>query len=204
MSLQMMKKLFCVLLFLLVISCAVCIGMLLERLSLQEQRLLIENDSIYFYNSHEKIDHRFAIFRNNDTGGYLITERRFDQTVAEFEINHVGLETRRLDSRVLDDSILPHATTFFTYSEDGSYVRGLYSVQNNDGTINRIYVDSEGAGQFDTMIVNENGNRATYKMAGMSWTKTETNETLEAHLMENSDIKQIDTSESLDNSPLKE
>lgn len=112
---------------------------------------------------------QFAIFQNSSTGGYQITERNPNRPIAEFSIENSGQVTRRLDSRVLEDSMLPHATAFFTYAKDGSFVKGLYSTANQDGTTNRIYIDTKGLGLFDTMIINERGKRVVHEMNGMTW-----------------------------------
>ena len=58
-------------------------------------------------------------------------------------------------------------------------MKSTYMVGNNDGSINRIYMDSNGTGQFDQMVVPENGVPVLYMMVGMTWTKKESELTTE-------------------------
>ena len=118
---------------------------------------------------------KIGIFYNRDADGYLLCEGGIHKPIAEFAVTakNDAQEYRRLDSRVLEGSIIPHATIYFIYDNEGSYVKGGFFVNNRDSTLNRIYVDTNGDGLFDTMYVNDNGNRVIYEMEGMTWTKRE-------------------------------
>ena len=201
------KTILCIL-CLFIFLCGIGIGTLLEHPATRAQRLFVKN-SIYIYDTQEKIDQWFrsveknfddpslswsqkeyedelkkfkknipvavvgkiGIFHNNDTGEYHLVEHGFHKPIARLGIFHNGLEFRQVDSKVLENSIVPHATISFGYDKDGSYTRGTYIVQNKDTTIDRIYVDSKGTGQFDQMVVVENGKPVKYEMVGMTWTK---------------------------------
>ena len=139
------------------------------NLSKEEQKELLEK----FKNDIPiAIVGKIVILHNNGTGGYQLFENGCGNPIAELGVYRPGREFRRVDSRVLGDTMMPHAIIFFNYDEEGAYVRGSYMVMNKDSTINRIYIDSDGTGQFDQMIVSDDNDAPIrYRMKGMTWTK---------------------------------
>ena len=136
---------------------------------------------------------KIGIFYNRDADGYLLCEVGLHKPIAEFAVTakYNVQEYRRHDSRVLEGSIIPHATINFYYINEGSYVKGGFFVNNRDSTLNRIYIDSNGDDLFDTMHVNDNGNRVIYKMAGMTWIKKDENILNDLRLQEGVDETQL-------------
>ena len=135
----------------------------------------------------------FGIFYNKDVNGYRILERNVGEShvrtfVFELVTNRAGQETRTIDSKVLDGWIVPHASSVFRYSEDGSFIRGLYSTSFKDGKFNRIYVDTDGTGQFDSVFVYEGENRVKYKLAETAWTKEDSKLSEDEDLNESSHV----------------
>ena len=125
---------------------------------------------------------------------------------------------------------LPRFYAQFDYSEDGIYKRGSFSV-HKDGKPERIYIDKNGIGFFDVLNIFENDKWIEYRLNGLSWelvnerTLPETLKTLEDGLVkeyrrlygnkgqeeysdsndnQDANAEQIDTSESLDDSPCTE
>jgi len=115
----------------------------------------------------------FGIFHDSSRNTYLVGKPNTDNPIAEICVDNDGQETRILDSKVLKGWIVPHASCIFKYDENGAFVQGMYSTSFQDNKINRIYVDSNGTGQFDKMIISEDGVRTVYKMIGKTWTKEE-------------------------------
>ena len=116
---------------------------------------------------------KIGIFHNKNTGGYQLVECGPHNPIAELGVFPEGREFRQFSGRVLEGAIMPHAVVYFTYGKDEPFVKSTYMVGNKDGSINRIYVDADGTGQFDIMIVNEDGNPVRYKMEGMTWVKSD-------------------------------
>lgn len=115
----------------------------------------------------------FGIFHNHDTNEYVIRERESFHTIVQSFIGNTRQGMMIVHSKTLKDWEQPHAVITFTYDEGGAFVRGKYCTTLPDGMINRIYVDSNGNGQFEQMIVLENSVPVVYKMVNMTWTKVE-------------------------------
>ncbi|MCL2006067.1 MAG: hypothetical protein FWG73_07865 [Planctomycetaceae bacterium] len=74
-------------------------------------------------------------------------------------------------SSVENNMEMPRFIFDLRYSEDGIYERGRISVYGEDQKFERTYVDSEGTGIFDVMIVYENDVTNTYRLNGLVWEK---------------------------------
>ena len=118
---------------------------------------------------------KIGIFYNRVTDEYQLVEHGLHKPIAALGVYLPGQKFRQFDGAVLEGSFLPHATIHFLYNEDGSLMRGSYMTQNQNGHINRIYYDTDGTGQFDQMVINEDGKPQKYKMVEMTWTKTNPN-----------------------------
>ena len=79
----------------------------------------------------------------------------------------------RLFSSSEKDRKVPRFSASLYYSEGGMYERSWFAVHREDGTFERVYIDTKGIGVFDIMCVFENGMQTTYHLNGLSWEKVE-------------------------------
>lgn len=72
---------------------------------------------------------------------------------------------------------LPRFNAQFIYSGDGTYEKGRYAVhREEDGALQRMYLDRQGIGVFDEMIIfeHEHGVRFIYSLNNLTWELVDT------------------------------
>ena len=120
----------------------------------------------------------FAIFVNNDGSTFAVHEVQSVKQEKGLLLPLVQLKTSeqskrlRLYSSQEKGCPLPRFNAQFTYSEDGTYEKGSFSVNSEeDGSPKRIYTDSKGVGVLDKMNVfeHEAGILFIYSLDNLTW-----------------------------------
>ena len=119
----------------------------------------------------------FAVFVEDDSGRFSVREIRSLMPLVELERN--GQSKHLVLSSLLEKgSWLPRFQFSFFYSEEGIYKGGNFSVNREDGTVERLYMDTKKTGVFDVMHIldYEDGITNKYRLNGLSWERYATRE----------------------------
>ena len=120
----------------------------------------------------------FAVLVNHDGGTFSVHEIKSVKQEGGMLLPLVKLETTeqfkrlRLFTSQEKGWGLPRFHAHLTYSVDGIYERGYFSVhREEDGALERMYFDSKGIGSFDVMNVfeHEDGVRFIYSLNNFTW-----------------------------------
>ena len=112
----------------------------------------------------------FAVFVDNNGGKFSVRERQSIMPLVELEI-HEQSKRLFLVSSIEKGCIVPRFTASLNYTEDGIYEKSGFSVHRENGTLERIYIDTKGIGIFDIMRVYENGVQFIYRLNDLTWEK---------------------------------
>jgi hypothetical protein len=115
----------------------------------------------------------FAVFVNNDNSEFSVKDRT--KLVFPFLIWGIHEQSKRLElfSLCEEDWAVSRFSASLYYSEDGDYERGGFTVRRKDASLVRAYIDDEGNGVFNRMVVDEDGERVTYHLNGLTWEKVD-------------------------------
>jgi hypothetical protein len=122
---------------------------------------------------------QFAVFVDNDGGKFSVREIQSVKQEANLLLPLVELKFSEQSKRLCFFSSvekcgrLPRFRTQLTYSADGIYEKGIFSVYKEDGTFERNYCDTQGIGVFNTKCVSENGALNIYHLNDLTWEKAD-------------------------------
>jgi len=109
----------------------------------------------------------FVVFANNDNSKFSVREQFSPFALVELQ-SHEQTKRLILTGLAEKDWKLPRFSTQLTYSEDGIYKGGIFSVYKKKGWRNS-YFDNNGSGVFDRMNISNNDGMFRYRLNDLTW-----------------------------------
>lgn len=114
----------------------------------------------------------FVVFVNNGSGEFTVREQSTDSRLIALKI-YEQEKFMTLYSPLEQDWSFPRFNANFTYSENGVYKSGWFSVWQGERESARTYYDTKGIGIFDVMRFIENDEFIRYQLNDLTWDRVE-------------------------------
>ena len=114
-----------------------------------------------------------VVFFDDNDGSYEVCEEDFHKPFVFYNRSNERFDLLHLTTKVENDWKLSRFSSVLSYSKNGIYEGGAFSIRREDGHLVRTYLDTKGIGAFDEMLVYENEITNRYRLNGLSWEKVD-------------------------------